>query len=72
MKALGLSVITAIAISALGASASFAAPAAGTAIDAAASVNSLKQDVYWHRYWGWHRPWFHHGWCYFHPYRCGY
>jgi hypothetical protein len=71
MKALGLSIITAIAISVLGVSGSFAAPAAGTAIDAAASVNSLTQDVYWRRHWGWHRPWFHRGWCYYHPYRCG-
>jgi hypothetical protein len=73
MKALGLSVITAIAISVLGASGSFAAPAAGTAIDAAASVSSMRQDVYWRRDWGWHRGWrwYHHSWCYYHPYRCG-
>jgi hypothetical protein len=74
MKALGLSVITAIAISVLGASGSFAAPAAGAAIDSAASVNSLAQHVYWRRgYWRWHRPWhwYHHSWCHYHPYRCG-
>jgi hypothetical protein len=72
MKALGLSVMIAIAMSVLGASGSFAAPAAGATIDAAGSANSLAQDVYWRRDWGWHRGWrWHHSWCYYHPRRCG-
>jgi hypothetical protein len=72
-----LSTIAAIGMSVLGTSASFAAPAAGAAINGVAPASQLTQKVWWrggwHGGWGWHRGWGWGGpgWCYYHPYRCG-
>jgi hypothetical protein len=78
-----LSVITAVGISLLGTSGSFAAPAAGATIDTVALANPLAQVVRWDGHWGrwrgrgwgyrhvWGPGWGGRGWCYYHPYRCG-
>jgi hypothetical protein len=72
MKALTLALVTSAGIGVFAVSTSSAAPVNGADIGTAASADQLKQNV---QYWRWRDHWhhwgWHHGWCYYHPYRCG-